>query len=97
MDAPRVLSAPPSFQRAALGVAIGLAIAEVVLFVSVWRLGVLIDPGANGSAAQAFVLLGTGLTLQAMIVVGVAWTIVALSRTELEWSDHVRLEHPWRS
>jgi hypothetical protein len=96
MDAPRVLSAPPSFQRGALGVAIGLAIAEVVLFVSVWRLGVLIDPGGNTSSARTFVVLGTALTLQAMIVVGIAWTLVALSRTKLEWDDHVRLDHPWR-
>jgi hypothetical protein len=32
-----------------------------------------------------------------MGVVGIAWTIVAVSRTELEWGDRVRLEHPWRS
>jgi hypothetical protein len=90
------LSAPPAFRRAALAFATVLAIAEVGLFVAVWRMGVLADPGANARAARAFVLLGTMLTLQAMAVTGIAWTVVALSRSELAWDDRVRLEHPWR-
>jgi hypothetical protein len=73
-----------------------VAIVEVGLFGAVWRMGALADPGANARAARAFVLLGTMLTLQAMAVIGMAWTVVALSRTELAWDDHVRLEHPWR-
>ncbi len=92
----RSLSAPPAFRRVALALATVLAIVEVGLFAAVWRMGVLADPGANPHAARAFVLLGTMLTLQAMAVIGIAWTVVALSWTELAWDDHVRLEHPWR-
>jgi hypothetical protein len=90
------LSAPPAFRRGVLTVATVLAIAEVGLFAAVWRVGILADPGADARAVRAFVLAGTLLTLQAMAAIGIAWTIVALSRTELEWDDHVRLEHPWR-
>lgn len=91
------LAAPPAFRRLALTMATALAVVEMGLFAAVWRLGVLVEPDANPHAARAFVLVGTVLTLQAMAVVGLAWTLVALSRTELEWDEHVRLEHPWRS
>ncbi len=91
------LAASPAFRRLALTVAAALAVLETGLFAAVWRLGLLVEPAGNPHAARAFVLLGTVLTLQAMAVVGVAWTIVALSRTELAWDEHVRLEHPWRS
>lgn len=90
------LSAPAAFRRVVLTVATVLAIAEVGLFGAVWRMGILADPGADARAVRAFVLAGTMLTLQAMAAIAIAWTIVALSRTELEWDDHVRLEHPWR-
>lgn len=90
------LAAPPAFRRFALAFAVALAMLEIGVFIGGWQLGVLVDPGANPRAARAFVVLGTALTLQAMAVIGIAWTIVALSRTELEWGDHVRLEHPWR-
>jgi hypothetical protein len=92
----RTLSAPSSFRRLALVVALGLAAAEIVLFTSMWQLKVLIDPGADPRAIRVFVVLGTVLTIQAMIVVGIAWMFVALSRTELSWNDRIRLEHPWR-
>jgi hypothetical protein len=92
----RSLSAPPAFRRVALAFATALAAVEVGLFAAVCRMGVLADPGANPHAARAFVLFGTMLTLQAMAVIGIAWTVVALSRTELAWDDHLRLEHPWR-
>jgi hypothetical protein len=93
---PRSLSAPPGFRRLALAVATALAIVEAGLFAAASRIGALADPGANPHAVKAFVLLGTAFTLQAMAAIGIAWTVVALSRTELEWDDHVRLEHPWR-
>jgi hypothetical protein len=90
------LTAPSSFRRLALVVALGLAAAQIALFSSMWRLRVLIEPGSDPRAVRVFVVLGTALTLQAMIVVGFAWMFVALSRTELTWNDRVRLEHPWR-
>ncbi len=41
--------------------------------------------------------LGSAVTLQAMGVVGVAWVVVAMSRTVLRHDvTGVSLEHPWR-
>jgi hypothetical protein len=91
------LAAPLSYRRIAIGVALVLALAEIGLFAMAWRFGILADPGPSPRAAKAFVVFGTLLTLQAMWVVGIAWAIVAISRTELEWDGHLRLEHPWRS
>ena len=91
------VQATPAFRRNMLWLALALAGLEAALFGAVWRLGLLIDPGADRRAAVAFVLLGSALTLQAMIVVGLAWTLVALSRTTLVLDeDHLVLEHPWR-
>jgi hypothetical protein len=90
------LKAPPRFRQMATIFALVLALVELGLFVSAWRLGALVDPGASPRAARAFVVFGTLLTVQAMAVVGIGWTIVALSRTEIRWDDQVWLEHPWR-
>jgi hypothetical protein len=91
------LEATPAFRRGILALALGLAVAEAVGFVLVWRLGLLLEPGADRRAAIAFVLLGTTLTLQAMGVVGFAWMLVAQSRTVAEFDDEeLALEHPWR-
>ena len=41
--------------------------------------------------------LGSAVTLQAMGVVGVAWAVVAMSRTVLRHDvTGISLEHPWR-
>jgi hypothetical protein len=93
-----VLRASPVFRRGVLLVALAVVVLEVGLFAVLWRLGALVDPGADPRAAATFVLLGTVVTLQAMAVVGVVWVMVALAWTTLrvdalEWS----LEHPWRS
>jgi hypothetical protein len=93
---PGKLSGPPWFRRVAIRTALALAIIEIALFVVAWRFGVLVEPRGS-RAMRDFVVLGTMITLQAMGVVSIAWGLVALSQTELEWDDHVRLEHPWRS
>lgn len=91
------LEATPAFRRGILLLALGLAALEAALFVTLWRLGVLLGTGADRRAALAFVLLGSVLTLQAMGVVGFAWMLVALSRTAAEFDDETLvLEHPWR-
>ncbi len=91
------LQAAPAFRRNVLWLALALAAAETALFMMVWRLGLLLDPGADRRAALHFVLLGSALTLQAMGVVAAAWTLVAVSRTTLELDeDRLVLEHPWR-
>jgi len=90
--------APPRVRQAALVTAIVLALLEIGLFASAWRLGVLLDPGSDRRAALAFVALGTALTLQAMAVVGVAWMMVAWSRTALTIEpEEAVLDHPWRT
>lgn len=92
------LEAPPSFRRLTLGVALLAASLEIGVFVVVWRLGLMVDPGEDRRAAIAFLMLGTVLTLQAMAVMGIGWVLVAMARTSLRWyEDQVELEHPWRS
>ena len=90
-------AAPVAFRRFALLLALILALAQCALFGFLWRLGVLVEPTGNPRAALGFVVLGSALTLQAMAVVGVAWTVVAMSRTTAEGDDEsLTLEHPWR-
>jgi hypothetical protein len=92
------LEAPPTFRRGVLLVAMLLAAAEAGLFLATWRLGLLLDPGADRRATLAFVVLGSALTLQAMAVVGVGWTLVALSRTTAAFDGEIlELAHPWRA
>jgi hypothetical protein len=96
MDHVRI-AAPDAFRRFALLVALGLALAESALFFFVWRLGVLMEPAAGRQPALAFILLGSVLTLQAMVVVAIAWAVVALSRTTVDADEiGLTLEHPWR-
>lgn len=93
----RRIVAPTWVRQAALAAAIVLALLEIGLFVSAWRLGVLLDPGSDRRAALGFVALGTALTLQAMAIVGIAWMMVALSRTSLTMEpQEIALDHPWR-
>jgi hypothetical protein len=89
--------ASATFRRFALAAALVLAFLETGVFVFASRLGALLDPGADRRAALAFVAFGSALTLQAMAVVGIAWTLVAWSRTTLAYDDaELALEHPWR-
>jgi hypothetical protein len=91
------LAAPPSFRRLALGLSLSLALAEFGLFLLLWRVGMLAQPGSDRRAALAFVVLGSTFTIQAMVIVGIAWAFVAISRTTIEADDiGLTLEHPWR-
>ncbi len=91
------IQASPAFRRFALMAALVLPLLETGVFVFAWRLGLLLEPGADRRAALAFVALGSALTLQAMAVVGIAWTLMAWSRTTLAHEgDELSLEHPWR-
>jgi hypothetical protein len=91
------VEASATVRRASLVAAIVLALLEIGVFASAWRLGVLLDPGNDRRAALGFVVLGTALTLQAMAIAGVAWTLVAWSRTTATIDDDgLLLEHPWR-
>ena len=91
------VAASAQVRQASLVAAILLAILEIGLFASAWRLGILLDPGSDRRAALGFVVLGTALTLQAMAIVGMAWALVAWSRTTLTIEDdELALEHPWR-
>jgi hypothetical protein len=91
------LQASPAFRRGVLIASVGVALVELGLFAWLWRLGGLVDPGADRNAALLFVVLGSAVTLQAMGVVGVAWAAVAMSRTVLRHDGvGISLEHPWR-
>ena len=90
--------APSGVRQTSLATAILLALVEIGLFASAWRLGLLLDPGNDRRAALGFVVLGTVLTLQATAVVGIAWMMVAVSRTTLTIEDdELALDHPWRT
>jgi len=91
------LQASPAFRRGVLIASLAIALVELGLFAWLWRLGRLVDPGADRNAALLFVVLGSAVTLQAMGVVGLAWVVVARSRTVLRHDETgVSLEHPWR-
>jgi hypothetical protein len=91
------LQASPAFRRGVLLASLGVALLEVALFVLLWRAGSLVDPGTDPDRAWLFVSLGSAVTLQAMGVVGLAWVVVAMSRTVLHHDvTGVSLEHPWR-
>lgn len=96
MDHVRI-AAPQPFRRLALQIALALALAEAGLFFFVWRLGLLVEPASGHRQALGFIVLGTAVTLQAMLVIGIAWTVVAVSRTTLDADEiGLTLEHPWR-
>ena len=91
------LRSSPGFRRGVFLASLGVALIEVGLFVMLWRIGGLADPGADRRAALLFVALGSAVTLQAMGVVGVAWVAVAMSQTALHADvTGLTLEHPWR-
>src|SRR4029450_7255794 len=91
------VEASATVRRASLIAAIVLAVLEIGVFASAWRLGVLLDPGDDRRAAPGLVMRGTALTVQAMAVGGVAWTLMAWSRSTLTIDDdELVLEHPWR-
>ncbi|MBK5297250.1 MAG: hypothetical protein JJE40_08835 [Vicinamibacteria bacterium] len=91
------LQASPGLRSGVLIASLGVAVVEIGLFVMLWRVGSLVDPGADRHAALLFVALGSAVTLQAMGAVGVAWVVVAMSRTTLHADDTgVSLDHPWR-
>jgi hypothetical protein len=94
---PVTLEAPGSLRRLILGLAFVLMALELALGVMLWRLSSALAPDADERTAAAFLLLGTVMTLQAMVVIGLAWMIVAISRTTLRHdATGVTLEHPWR-
>ena len=96
-DDPLYLAAPESFKRIVLLGAMAAAVVEGLLFLVLRHLGTLSPPAGHHAAVIAYVLLGTVMTLQAMGVIGVAWVLVALSRTTLRADiTGVSLEHPWR-
>lgn len=90
------LEAPRWFRRLMLALAAVMIALSLALGVVVWRLSTLL-PADNQRAAALFLLLGTLLTLQGMVVVGLAWLMVALSRVVLRHDEAgLALEHPWR-
>jgi hypothetical protein len=92
------LKAPDGFRRITLIVALLLVGLELGVFWFAARLTMLLAPRTAADAELgAFVVFWSLLTLQAMTVVGFAWTLVALSRTTLEGDAQVlSLAHPWR-
>ncbi len=73
---------------------VGLALA---LGAFLWRLSTLFPADGDQHAAAMFLLLGTLMTLQGMVIVGLAWLIVAVSRVVLRHdAAGLTLEHPWR-
>ena len=92
------LASSRRFRLGVLAAALAVAALEAGVFVVLWRVGTLADPGGDPRAAAAFIALGTALTLQAMAVVGVVWAMVAMAWTTLG-ADAVgwTLDHPWRS
>jgi hypothetical protein len=79
--------------------ALALVALELAAFWFAGRLALLAHPDEQAPARvlAAFVLFWSLLTLQAMVVVAGAWTMVAVSRTTLTaQSGRIALEHPWR-
>ena len=74
-----------------------LVACECIVFLFAWRLGVFLEPSSDPRGAALFLALGTILTIQAMVMVGMAWMLVAVSRTRVEFGPGgLSLEHPWR-
>jgi hypothetical protein len=93
------LAAPLGFQRFTLIAALVLIGLECAAFWTAARLTALLrPPSASPAILATFVLFWTLMTAQAMVVVGYAWTLVALARTTIDFNDRsVELEHPWRA
>ena len=54
------LQASPAFRRGVLIASLGVAVVEIGLFVMLWRIGSLVDPGADRRAALAVCRAGFG-------------------------------------
>jgi hypothetical protein len=95
---PIQIQAPAPFRRAMLGLALVLVALEFAVFWYAARLTMLLEPKSAGTAGLgAFVAFWSLLTLQAMVVVGFAWVLVAVAHTTLAVSGgELRLAHPWR-
>jgi hypothetical protein len=92
------VQAPRAFRRVMRGLALALVALELAAFWYATRLTVLLEP-RNASTAElgAFITFWSLLTVQAMVVVGSAWVLVAVSYTTLSVTgNEVRLAHPWR-
>lgn len=92
------LQAPAGFRRLTLITALLLIGLELAVFWYAARLTLLLTPrDASGAELGTFIVFWSLLTLQAMVVAGFAWTLVAVSRTTL-LADETRivLSHPWR-
>lgn len=79
--------------------ALALVALELAAFWFAGGLALLAHPDEQAPARvlAAFVLFWSLLTLQAMLVVAGAWTMVAVSRTTLTaQGGRIALEHPWR-
>ena len=92
------LEAPAGFRRVTLVTSLLLVGLELGVFWFAARLTMLLTPrAATGAELGAFIVFWSLLTLQAMAVVGFAWTLVALSRTALlADAQGLALSHPWR-
>ena len=92
------LEAPAGFRRLTLVTAVLLIGLELAVFWYAARLTMLLTPRqASGAELGAFIAFWSLLTLQAMVVAGFAWTLVALSRSVLQADEaRVVLSHPWR-
>ncbi|HEX7086346.1 MAG TPA: hypothetical protein VF198_08275 [Vicinamibacterales bacterium] len=91
------LEAPAWFRRLMLAFATALVGLALALGVFLWRLSTLFQVDGDQRAAAMFLLLGTLMTLQGMVIVGLAWLIVAVSRVVLRHdAAGLTLEHPWR-
>ena len=95
---PLHVQAPAPFRRLMLGLALVLIALELAAFWYAARLTVLLNPrSASTAELGAFIAFWSLLTVQAMVVAGFAWVIVAVAYTTLSASrDEVRLAHPWR-
>jgi hypothetical protein len=95
---PIKIQAPLPFRRLMLGLALVLIGLELAAFWYAARLSMLLEP-RNGDAAElgTFIAFWSLLTVQAMVIAGFGWVLVAVSYTTLSvTADAVRLAHPWR-
>jgi hypothetical protein len=81
-----------------LALALVLVALELAAFWYAAQLTMLLDPGSASTAELgAFIGFWSLLTVQAMVIAGFAWVLVAVSYTTLSvTADEVRLAHPWR-
>jgi hypothetical protein len=95
---PLEFQAPVPFRRLMLALALVLVALELAAFWYAARLTVLLNPRTASTAELgAFIGFWSLLTVQAMVVAGFAWVLVAVAYTTLSaTASDVRLAHPWR-